>query len=141
MAQYFPPVRGVFASRASVPANLLLWFHHVRWDDRLRSGRTLWEELVRHYTSGVDTVRSMERTWKSLRGSIDPQRFAAVDSFLVIQEHEARWWRDAALSYFETFSRRPIPPGYEAPLHPLSFYESLRCPANRDKPRCPEIYP
>ncbi|HTJ20899.1 MAG TPA: alpha-glucuronidase family glycosyl hydrolase [Gemmatimonadaceae bacterium] len=139
-AQYFPPVRDVFASRDSVPENLLLWFHRVRWDDRLRSGRTLWEELVRHYTAGVDTVRSMERTWKDLRGSIDAERFAAVDSFLVIQEHEARWWRDAALSYFQTFSRRPIPPGYEPSLHPLSFYEGLRCPANRDKPRCPEIY-
>lgn len=140
VAQYFPPVRNVFARRDSVPDNLLLWFHHVRWDDRLRSGRTLWEELVRHYTAGVDTVRSMERAWKSLRGSIDPERFVAVDSFLVIQEHEARWWRDAALSYFQTFSRRPIPAGYEPPLHPPAFYEGLRCPANRDKPRCPEIY-
>ncbi|HET7371843.1 MAG TPA: alpha-glucuronidase family glycosyl hydrolase [Gemmatimonadaceae bacterium] len=140
VAQYFPPVRDLFASRDSVPENLLLWFHHVRWDERLRSGRTLWEELVRHYTAGVDTVQSMERTWKSLRGAIDPQRFAAVDSFLVIQEHEARWWRDAALSYFQTFSRRPIPAGFEPPLHPLTFYENLKCPANRDKPRCPEIY-
>ncbi|HSQ33189.1 MAG TPA: alpha-glucuronidase family glycosyl hydrolase [Gemmatimonadaceae bacterium] len=140
VAQYFPPVRNVFASRDSAPENLLLWFHHVRWDDRLRSGRTLWEELVRHYTAGVDTVRSMERIWRGLRGSIDAERFAAVDSFLVIQQHEARWWRDAALSYFQTFSRRPIPPGYEPPLHPLSFYEGLKCPANRDKPRCPEIY-
>lgn len=140
VAQYFPPVRNRFADRDSVPENLLLWFHHVRWDDRLRSGRTLWEELVRHYTAGVDTVRSMERTWQSLRRAIDPERFAAVDSFLVIQAHEARWWRDAALSYFQTFSRRPIPPGYDPPLHPLSFYESLRCPAKRDKPRCPAIY-
>jgi alpha-glucuronidase len=140
VAQYFPPVRDLFASRDSVPESLLLWFHHVRWDDRLRSGRTLWEELVRHYTAGVDTVRSMERAWQSVRGAIDAERFAAVDSFLVIQEHEARWWRDAALSYFQTFSRKPIPPGYDRPLHPLSFYETLRCPANRDKPRCPAIY-
>lgn len=140
VAQYFPPVRDRFANRDSVPENLLLWFHHVRWDDRLRSGRTLWDELVRHYTAGVDTVRSMERTWQSVRGAIDAERFAAVDSFLVIQEHEARWWRDAALSYFQTFSHRPIPPGYDPPLHPLSFYESLRCPANRNKPRCPAIY-
>ncbi|HVE36147.1 MAG TPA: alpha-glucuronidase family glycosyl hydrolase [Gemmatimonadaceae bacterium] len=140
VAQYSPPVRDVFASRDSVPENLLLWFHHVRWDERLHSGRTLWEELVRHYTAGVDTVRSMERGWQRVRGAIDRQRFAAVDSFLVIQEHEARWWRDAALSYFQTFSRLPIPSGYDPPLHPLSFYESLRCPANRDKPRCPAIY-
>jgi alpha-glucuronidase len=140
VAQYFPPVRDVFASRDSVPENLLLWFHHVRWDERLHSGRTLWEELVRHYTAGVDTVRSMEHGWQRVRGAIDTERFAAVDSFLVIQEHEARWWRDAALSYFQTFSRLPIPPGYDPPLHPLSFYEGLRCPANRDKPRCPAIY-
>ena len=140
VAQYFPPVRDQLASRDSVPETLLLWFHHVPWDQRLRSGRTLWEELVRHYSAGVDTVRSMERSWQSVRSAIDAKRFAAVDSFLVIQEHEARWWRDAALSYFQTFSRRPIPPGFDPPLHPLSFYQNLRCPADRDKPRCPPIY-
>jgi alpha-glucuronidase len=139
VAQYFPPVRDRYASRETVPDSVLLWFHHVRWTDRLASGRTLWAELVRRYTAGVDSVRAMQREWRTVRAAIDPQRFAEVDSFLSIQAREARWWRDAALSYFQTFSKLPIPAGYAKPEHPLEFYETLRCPADQRKPRCPEI--
>jgi alpha-glucuronidase len=138
--QYFPPVRDRFADRASVPDSLLLWFHHVGWNERMRSGNTLWGELVRHYYAGVDSVRSMQRTWNSVRGLVDDARFEEVASFLTIQEHEARWWRDAAVQYFQTFSRASIPAGYESPAHPLSFYMALRCPADRRRPRCPAIY-
>jgi len=137
VAQYFPPVRDRYAGRATVPDSVLLWFHHVRWTERLSSGRTLWGELVHRYSAGVDSVRAMQREWRSVRESIDPERFAEVDSFLSIQAREARWWRDAALSYFQTFSRLPIPAGYEQPEHPLEYYESLRCPADPRKPRCP----
>ena len=138
--QYFPPVRDRFANRSSVPDSLLLWFHHVGWNERMRSGNTLWDELVRHYYAGVDSVRSMQRTWNGVRGLVDAARFEEVASFLTLQEHEARWWRDAAVQYFQTLSREPIPTGYEPPTHPLSFYTALRCPADRRRPRCPEIY-
>src|SRR2546430_1795422 len=76
--QYAPPLRNRFASRDSVPDALLLWFHHVGWSERLRSGRTLWEELLRHYQAGVDTVRSMQRTWDGLADRVDGDAFAAV---------------------------------------------------------------
>ena len=139
VAQYHPPVRDRYANRATVPDSVLLWFHRVRWTERLASGRTLWEELVHRYSAGVDTVRAMKTRWATVRRVIDSARFAEVDSFLTIQVHEARWWRDASLAYFQTFSRMPIPAGYEQPTHPLGFYQALRCPANRDKPRCPAI--
>lgn len=139
VAQYFPPVRDRFASRDSVPEEYLLWFHHVKWDERMRSGRTLWDEMVHRYNAGVDTVGSMRRTWQSLQGKIDAQRFGAVSDFLSIQEKEARWWRDAALQYFGTFSRIPIPAGYEKPAHSLDYYMKLRCPADPRRPRCDSI--
>ena len=82
----------------------------------------------------------MRRAWASVRSAIDRDRFREVDDFLRIQEREAMWWRDSALQYFQTFSRRPLPAGVEAPLHPLEFYETLRCPQNRLKPRCPAVY-
>lgn len=140
VAQYFPPVRERFANRDSIPNSLLLWFHHVKWNERMRSGRTLWDELVNHYDAGIDSVRSMQRNWRGLEGAIDAARFRDVESFLVIQEHEARWWRDATLQYFQTFSRMPIPVGHAPPAHPLSFYLALRCPADRTRPRCPAVY-
>ncbi|HEV8215534.1 MAG TPA: alpha-glucuronidase family glycosyl hydrolase [Gemmatimonadaceae bacterium] len=139
VAQYFPPVRDRYANRATVPDSLLLWFHRVGWSDTLRSGRALWDELALHYQAGVDTVRAMQRAWETVRAAVDTPRFAQVDSFLTIQEREARWWRDAVLQYFASFSHLPLPAGVEPPAHPLSYYVSLRCPANPRKPRCPDI--
>jgi alpha-glucuronidase len=140
VAQYFPPVRDRFASLDSVPENLLLWFHHVPWTARLRSGRTLWNELVRQYDIGVDTVRWMQGTWNALAGKVDEARFHKAQAFLRIQEKEAEWWRDASVLYFQTFSGMPLPPGVRQPAHPLSFYRGLRCPPDPRKPRCEAVY-
>jgi len=139
VAQYFHPVRERFAHRDTVPDSLLLWFHHVRWDEKLRSGRTLWDELLSRYQSGVDAVRSMQLAWSSVEGKIDRARFAEVRDFLVIQEKEARWWRDASIQYFRSFSKMPLPIGYEQPAHDLEYYLKIRCPADAHRPRCDEI--
>ena len=137
--QYQPPLRQEFASLDSVPETYLLWFHHVGWTQRLHTGRKLWEELLRHYRMGIDTVRWMERTWDRLAGRVDAERFDSVRTYLRIQEAEARWWRDASVAYWQSFNHLPIPAGYARPRHPLVFYEQLRCPADRTKPRCPAI--
>ncbi len=137
--QYALPVRNRFASRDSVPDDLLLWFHHVGWSERLRSGRTLWEELLRHYQAGVDTVRSMQRSWDSLERLVDAERFHRVQALLRVQEAEARWWRDASVLYWQSFSHLPLPPDYEVPRHPLDWYRQLRCPADPRKPRCDAV--
>jgi alpha-glucuronidase len=139
VAQYFPPVRDRYAARATVPDSVLLWFHHVGWRERLSTGRTLWDELVHRYSGGVDSARAMQRSWARVRPAIDSERFTEVASFLEIQAREAKWWRDASLAYFQTFSKMAIPSRYEQPAHPLDFYKSLRCPANPTKPRCPDI--
>ena len=137
--QYFPSLRERFASRDSVPENLLLWFHHVGWNERLRSGGTLWETLLAHYQAGVDTVRAMQRTWNGLEARVDPDRFRRVQNFLRIQEAEARWWRDASVLYWQSFSHLPLPPGYEQPAHDLAWYRQLRCPPDQHKPRCDAV--
>ena len=139
VAQYFPPLRQRFASPDSVPENLLLWFHHLAWTARLASGRTLWEELLRRYQAGIDTVRWMQATWDSLAERVDPGRFDSVRAYLRIQAAEARWWRDASVAYWQSLNHLPIPAPYAAPRHPLEFYERLRCPADVRKPRCPAI--
>lgn len=139
VAQYFPPVRDRYEHLATVPDSTLLWFHHVPWTYQLASGRTLWNELIVRLNAGVDSVRSMQRTWNNVRPAIDPARFGEVESFLAIQEKEARWWRDADLAYFQTFARQPIPAPCDQPAHSLQYYQALRCPANRFKPRCDAI--
>jgi len=128
VAQYAPPVAEEFGDLARVPEEFLLWFHHVPWDHRMASGRTLWDELVLRYGRGVDYVAAMRRTWDGLAGHVDAERHAQVAAFLAIQEKEARWWRDASIAYFRTFSKRPLPAGQAEPAHDLRYYESLRFP-------------
>lgn len=128
IAQYAPPVAKVFADRKRIPEELLLWFHHVPWDYKMKSGRTLWDELVHAYTRGVNTVKDMRQTWDGLKAFVDEERHAQVASFLAIQEKEAKWWRDSSIAYFQTFSERPIPAGYEPPEHSLEYYMSLEFP-------------
>ena len=128
VAQYAPPVAHEFADLRAVPERFLLWFHHLPWDYRMASGRTLWDELVIHYTRGVQTVADMRSTWAGLAGFIDPERHAQVSTFLAIQEKEAKWWRDASIAYFQTLSKRPLPAGYAPPEHTLQYYESLCFP-------------
>src|SRR5256885_14454112 len=82
VGQYLPPVRRRFADRDSVPETLLLWFHHVGWSERLRSGRTLWQELLWHYQAGGDSVRWMKRNWDGLRDLVDGGRFGRVQAVL-----------------------------------------------------------
>ncbi|MCU0347830.1 MAG: alpha-glucuronidase, partial [Saprospiraceae bacterium] len=126
--QYAPAVREVFSSRKKCPEKYLLWFHHVGWNEQLASGKTLWEELCRHYQQGAADVAAMRRTWQTLEKEVDEQRFQEVDMMLQIQEKEAKWWRDACLSYFQTFSKLEIPKDLEQPAHDLDFYKKLDYP-------------
>ncbi|HYV13684.1 MAG TPA: alpha-glucuronidase family glycosyl hydrolase [Pyrinomonadaceae bacterium] len=123
VSQYHLPVRQQFSDQQQCPEKFLLWFHHVSWDYKMKSGRTLWDEMALHYQSGVDWVRATRATWAGLSGVIDPERHAAVSKKLAIQERDAVWWRDACLLYFQTFAKRPLPSGVESPAKTLAEYK------------------
>ncbi|WP_437179349.1 alpha-glucuronidase family glycosyl hydrolase [Pontibacter liquoris] len=123
--QYFAPVARQFGSLKKVPESYLLWFHHVGWDYKMNSGRTLWNELCYKYSSGVDTVRQMQQTWDNLQELVDEERFQHVKMFLAMQEKEATWWRNSCLLYFQTFSKRSIPQELEKPDKTLEYYMGL----------------
>lgn len=128
VSQYAPAVAAIFADPQRVPEDYLLWFHHVPWDTRMRSGRSLWDELVVRYDRGVDTVRSMQADWQKLQGKIDRRRWEEVRDYLAIQLDEALWWRNASLAYFQSISRRPLPEGHAAPPRDLDHYKAIRTP-------------
>jgi alpha-glucuronidase len=143
VAQYAATVRDRFANRATVGDDYLLFFHRVGWNDTVSSsGRTVWNELVHRYSTGVDAVQAMRNAWTMVQGRIDTRRFGEVRDFLQTQHYEARWWRDACLTYFGSVSGRSIPAGYAAPAHDLAWYQSVagRCPSNAAKPRCTDVY-
>ena len=128
VAQYAPPLADSFGDVKRVPEQFLLWFHHLPWDYRTRSGRPLWDELVHRYTRGVNEVKKMRTTWDGLRGHVDAERHAQVAAFLAIQQKEAQWWRDASIAYFQHVNGLPLPPGYAPPAQPLEYYEALSFP-------------
>ncbi|HEV7331301.1 MAG TPA: alpha-glucuronidase family glycosyl hydrolase [Flavisolibacter sp.] len=128
VSQYAPELAKRFNNIQTCPEEYLLWFHHVPWNYTMKSGRTLWDELCLRYQKGVDEVRRMQKQWDSLRGSIDEERFRHVQMLLAVQEEEARWWRDACLQYFQTFSKQLLPEGVEKPAHSLEYYQKLKFP-------------
>ncbi len=126
LEQYFPQVRKIYEDPATCPDEYLLWFHHVSWQYKMKSGKTLWEEICSKYYAGVNNVRTMQLTWNTLKPNMDEERFQQVKMLLSVQEKEAVWWRNACLLYFKTFSGMPIPAGYEQPEQTLDYYKSLR---------------
>ncbi|QQS49461.1 MAG: alpha-glucuronidase [Acidobacteriota bacterium] len=121
VSHYHAPVRSRFGDLKTCHEKFLLWFHHVPWDYRMRSGRILWDELALHYQRGVDWTRSARKQWSEL--TIDSERHAAVSMKFEIQERDAVVWRDACLLYFQTFSKRPLPEGVEKPILTLEEFK------------------
>jgi alpha-glucuronidase len=128
ISQYSPHVAAQLDNLATCPENLLLWFHHLSWDYRMRSGRSLWDSLVLRYDRGAEWVKSARRTWSTLSAYVDPQRYRLTADFLAIQEKDAQWWRDASIAYFQSISHRPLPAGVAPPPDTLAHYEAFCVP-------------
>ncbi len=128
LAQYAGHWQQQFGYISTTPDKWLLWFHHVPWNYRLKDGNTFWQSLCLHYQQGVDGVRKMQQQWNSQEKNIDAERFRQVKMLLAIQQKEAVWWRDACLSYFQTFSKMPLPSTVEKPAHTLDYYKQLQFP-------------
>lgn len=128
LAQYFPETRKQWESVGNCDEKFVLWFHHLPWTQTMKSGRILWNELCYKYYSGTDSVKWMKSEWMKQQQKVDAQRFREVSMLLDIQQEEAKWWRNACLLYFQSFSKRPIPDTYEKPDHTLEYYKTLRFP-------------
>ena len=126
VAQYNSPLRELYNSPDSCPENLILWFHHIAWDTKMKNGHTMWDELCFTYDSGVQQVREFQKIWDKVGAYVDTQRFYDVQSRLKIQAMDAVWWKDACLLYFQTFSRRPIPYSIERPVHELDDLKKIK---------------
>jgi len=128
LAQYTPAAAKQWLDPKTMDERYLLWFHHLPWTYRVKSGRTLWEELVIDYDTGARQAAQMQVTWAAMKPYVDPERFAAVSANLAIQAREARWWRDASIAYFQSKSGLPLPAGIAPPEHDLDWYKALDFP-------------
>jgi len=123
--QYHEPLSSTFNNLSSCPEMYLLWFHHVPWSYRLKSGNDLWTELCLRYDRGVNKVRSFQKDWDRMDSAIDKERFQEVQSKLRTQSRDAQIWKDACLLYFQQFSKREIPFEIERPVHDLQSLKEL----------------
>ncbi len=109
VSQYSTVVCEGFDDVDTCPEKYLLWFHHVGWDHKMQSGRTLWEELCYRYYLGTEYVDKMINDWRTVEKYIEPQLFTHVADKLQTQKKDAGIWRDTCIGYFRKFSGRAVP--------------------------------
>jgi alpha-glucuronidase len=119
ISQYHEPLASQFNNPTTCPDKLLLWFHHLPWDFKMKSGRTLWDELGHHYDTGVKQVREFQKIWDKSEPFVDSARFNDVQRKLRAEAINAVLWKDACLQYFQQFSHMPIPFDIERPVNNL----------------------
>ena len=128
VAQYPETLAKQYDNIDTCPEEYLPCFHHVPWCHRMKSGRSLWDELCHHYDNGVRQVRDFQKIWDAAEKYIDAERFHEVQSKLKIQARDAVWWKDACLLYFQEFSGMPIPYEIERPIHELKDLQKVHLP-------------
>ncbi len=126
VSQYFSPLKETYNNIETTPENMLLFFHRVPWDYRMKNGRTLWDEMCYKYTEGLDATREFQKTWDRLEGRIDAERFKEVQYKLREQTRDAIWWRDGVLLYFQSINKLPIPYELERPINSLEVLMNHR---------------
>ncbi len=105
-SQYREPYCSIYDDINTCPERYLLWFHHVPWDYRLKSGRTVLEEMAFRYNRGVSEVEDFLRVWQEVKPQIDDQRWQEVQDRLEHQLDNAKEWRKTCLDYFGSFSSK-----------------------------------
>ena len=111
VGQYPEPYRSQYDNIETCPEEYLLWFHHVAWDYKMKSGSTLWQELCMKYNMGVAMVEVYRNFWHTsakqyMKGH--EQEWQHTDSLLNVQLENAKEWRNTCLKYFQTFSKMKV---------------------------------
>lgn len=141
VSQYPDSLAAVFNSLSSCPEEFLLWFHHVSWDHKLKSGNTLWDELCYKYQTGVDKAQEFCEVWNQMSDYVDSERYQAIANRLKIQADDAVWWKDACLEYFRTFSRMKYPSGVDKPVFRLKELKKVKLPISNYECPSEDILP
>ena len=106
VGQYPEPYRSQYDNIETCPEEYLLWFHHVPWNYRMKSGSTLWQELCMKYNMGVAMVEVYRDFWHTsakqyMKGH--EQEWQHTDSLLNVQLENAKEWRNTCLKYFQNY--------------------------------------
>ena len=99
-SQYSPENAAMFADPARCPENLILFFHRLRYDHKMKNGETLLQNIYDTHFEGHDEVAAMIETWEGLKSSLDGTVYESVLQRLRLQLANAREWRDQINTYF-----------------------------------------
>ena len=98
--QYPEPLCSLYNDRNTCPEELLLFFHYVRYDEVLSSGKTLIQHIYDTHFEGVEEVEVMMAEWYQLKDFIASDIFNRVAERLKRQLENAIEWRDRVNTYF-----------------------------------------
>ena len=97
--QYTPRLAAMYASVEDCPEELLLFFHRMPYDYRMKDGRTLLQRIYDDHFEGFEEAQAMSDAWDSLQGKVDEDAFARVQERFRMQLHSAAQWRDVINSW------------------------------------------
>ena len=141
VAQYGDSLCALYNDPLTCPEEYILWFHHLPWTftrpdwkDAEGHPQNLWQRLCWHYDRGVREAEYALGVWQKMKPYVDNLRYERQLQRFRQQAMDARWWRDACLLYFATFSRQPLPADSPAPTHTLDSLMRFHLPISNYEP-------
>nr|WP_313771807.1 alpha-glucuronidase family glycosyl hydrolase [Neobacillus niacini] len=99
-SQYFKENTDRFESIETCPDELLLFFHHVPYTHKLKSGVTVIQHIYNTHFEGVEEAEGLVESWLQLKDKIDQERFEDSLNRLQEQAKHSKEWRDIINTYF-----------------------------------------
>lgn len=99
-AQYREPVASMYENIETCPDELLLFFHHVPYTHKLKSGKTVIQHIYDTHFEGAEEAEGLKKKWLTLKGKVDEEIFQLVLERLDMQIKNAIEWRDVINTYF-----------------------------------------
>ena len=104
VGQYSPEVQKSYESVANTPDELVLFFHHLPYTHKLHNGKTVIQTSYDSHYDGAAGTQEFVKTWMTLHGRIDDERYFGVLEQLQYQSGHAMVWRDAVNDWFYRIS-------------------------------------
>jgi len=98
--QYNEPNASMYEDKESCPEELLLFFHYIEYDYKLKSGKTLIQHIYDTHFEGVEDVKDMIKEWEGIKGLIPQDVYERVRERFDMQISNAVEWRDRVNTYF-----------------------------------------
>ncbi len=102
--QYPRELCALYEDTATCPEDLMLFFHRVRYDTRMRDGRTLIQRIYDDHFEGADKVETMAAELRTLEGKLPPAVYQQAEERMERQKANAREWRDVTNTFFHRLS-------------------------------------